>query len=870
VESLEQRTVPDAVPLNNFEQYFLELTNRARQDPAGEAARLGIDLNEGLPAGTITTAVKQPLAPNAALLSAIRGHIQDMLTHQFFDHTGSDGSTPQQRITNAGYQFTDLNWGENIAWQGTTVTPDETALTLAAYQSLFIDKFSDVRGHRTTLLNGNLKEIGPGEATGMFMGFNAVLACQDFGTRAGNSFLTGVVYRDTVVQDNFYTPGEGIGQVTITAVSDQGVTTMEVTGSAGGYSLQLAPGTYTVTASGGTLQNPMTVRGIVIGTSNVKQDFIVPPAVPTLTVSTTTLNLGTTSVGTAGSPQTYTISGSTLAANVVLTAPGGVELSTDGTNYSNTLTLTPGNGTLATTTISARISAAAALGTISGKITDTSTGAPEQDVSVSGMVITQATQARTFQVVAPTNVVAGMPFDVTVTAVDAQGNTVLTYTGKIHFSTSDTGTGVMLPADYTFTAADNGVHTFNGVVLGTAGNTTLTVSDVNFSEFSIATANSAPSGITVGPDGNLWFTEYGGNKVAKITPAGAITEFAVNGNPFGITAGPDGNLWFTETSGNKIGRITPDGSTVKEFPIPTSTSYPFGITVGPDGNLWFTEYGGNKIGRITPDGSTVMEFPTPTNNSGPFGITVGPDGNLWFAEYDGNKIGRITPDGSTVMEFPIPTNNSFPQGITAGPDGFLWFTETSGNKIGEISPFGGTEFSVPTTASVPRGITGGPDGNLWFTEQDGNKIGQITPAGTILEFSIPTTNSGPSAITVGPDGNLWFTERTGNKVGRITSILGTATVQVTPGGGGAAARFPGADRFGGNPGGSDWSASATVPSATAKPLTASVDPESWPVRVQAVTATAHRAALSDPVGSDLADLLFSGPWLEGPEWHAGR
>src|SRR5262249_36038636 len=215
------------------------------------------------------------------------------------------------------------------------------------------------------------------------------------------------------------------------------------------------------TASGGTLQNPITVRGIVIGTSNVKQDFIKPPAVPTLTVSTATLNLGTTSVGTAGSPQTYTISGSTLAANVVLTAPGGVELSTDGTNYSTTLMLTPGNGTLATTTISARISALAALGTISGKITDTSTGATEQDVSVSGMVITQA---RTFQVVAPPNVVAGMPFDVTVSAVDPQGNTVMTYTGTIHFSTSDTGTGVMLPADYTFTGADNGVHTFNGVV----------------------------------------------------------------------------------------------------------------------------------------------------------------------------------------------------------------------------------------------------------------------------------------------------------------------------------------------------------------------------------------------------------------------
>jgi uncharacterized protein YkwD len=102
LENLEQRTVPDAVPLNNFEQYFLELTNRARQDPAGEAKRLGIDLNEGLAPGTITTAAKPPLAPNTALLTAIRGHLQDMIKNQFFGHTGSDGSDPGKRIGDAG------------------------------------------------------------------------------------------------------------------------------------------------------------------------------------------------------------------------------------------------------------------------------------------------------------------------------------------------------------------------------------------------------------------------------------------------------------------------------------------------------------------------------------------------------------------------------------------------------------------------------------------------------------------------------------------------------------------------------------------------------------------------------------------------
>ena len=43
-------------------------------------------------------------------------------------------------------------------------------------------------------------------------------------------------------------------------------------------------------------------------------------------------------------------------------------------------------------------------------------------------------------------------------------------------------------------------------------------------EFVIPTGSSQPLGIMAGPDGNLWFTEPGANKIGRITPAGAITE----------------------------------------------------------------------------------------------------------------------------------------------------------------------------------------------------------------------------------------------------------------------------------------------------------------------------------------------------------
>ena len=61
-------------------------------------------------------------------------------------------------------------------------------------------------------------------------------------------------------------------------------------------------------------------------------------------------------------------------------------------------------------------------------------------------------------------------------ALDANGNAVNGYTGTVTFASSDPHPA-MLPSDYTFTAADSGMHSFSGVALFTPGNQTLTVQD---------------------------------------------------------------------------------------------------------------------------------------------------------------------------------------------------------------------------------------------------------------------------------------------------------------------------------------------------------------------------------------------------------
>lgn len=219
-------------------------------------------------------------------------------------------------------------------------------------------------------------------------------------------------------------------------------------------------------------------------------------------------------------------------------------------------------------------------------------------------------------------------------------------------------------------------------------------------EYLIPTPSSEPDEIINGPDGNLWFTEVGfsvstsghvtnHDQIGRITPQGRITEYPLPTTgyaPSYMTTGSDGNLWFTAynqggTMDRYIGLVTPQG-TISQYTLPLSCQ-PDVLVKGPDGNLWFNEDLNSKIGRITPGGA-VTQYPVPTPNGAAGWMTLGLDGNFWFTEVIGNKIGRITLQGK-VTEYPLPTPNSKPEYIVVGPDKDLWFVELGSNKIGRIT-----------------------------------------------------------------------------------------------------------------------------------------------------------------------------------------
>jgi hypothetical protein len=125
-----------------------------------------------------------------------------------------------------------------------------------------------------------------------------------------------------------------------------------------------------------------------------------------------------------------------------------------------------------------------------GNQTITAVDAATSTVTGSGSLTVHPAVASQFQASAPASTTAGSAFNINVAAVDSTGTTMPDYTGTVHFSSSDPA--AVLPADYTYTAADQGVHTFS-VIVKTSGIQAVTVTDT-----ATAIAGTA-SGIRVNP-----------------------------------------------------------------------------------------------------------------------------------------------------------------------------------------------------------------------------------------------------------------------------------------------------------------------------------------------------------------------------------
>jgi hypothetical protein len=115
-----------------------------------------------------------------------------------------------------------------------------------------------------------------------------------------------------------------------------------------------------------------------------------------------------------------------------------------------------------------------------GAQTLTAQDTADSSITGSATVAVGAAPADHLLITALQNAVSGTAFDVALAALDPYGNADPSYTGTVTWTSSDADPGLVLPADYTFQAADSGMHIFPAsVILITVGDQALTATDTN-------------------------------------------------------------------------------------------------------------------------------------------------------------------------------------------------------------------------------------------------------------------------------------------------------------------------------------------------------------------------------------------------------
>ncbi len=336
----------------------------------------------------------------------------------------------------------------------------------------------------------------------------------------------------------------------------------------------------------------------------------------------------------------------------------------------------------------------------------------------------------------PATVTAGVAGAFTVTATDAYGNLATGYTGTVHFSSSDSQ--AVLPANYTFTAADAGMHSFSAA-LKTAGGQSLFVQD---------TVQYGSSGITwstVTPAAASWIAAY----YPSTTTAGTAQNLTVYAyDPYGnLATGYTGTVHVTSFDAQATlpadYTFTAADAGMHTLSVMLKTAGLQGITVQDVQNGFTGHVSGITVTAAAASRFTIGGFPSST--------TAGTSGSLIVTAYD--AYGNIAAGYAGTVHF---TSSDAQAGLPAD------YTFTSGDQgthtfSASLKTAGTQSLSVKDTANASLTAT---QTSIAVVAGAASKFVvsgyPATTAGTSHSFSVTATDAYGNVVT-GYRGTVHFT-----------------------------------------------------------------------------------------------------------------
>jgi virginiamycin B lyase len=296
--------------------------------------------------------------------------------------------------------------------------------------------------------------------------------------------------------------------------------------------------------------------------------------------------------------------------------------------------------------------------------------------------------------------------------------------------------------------------------------------NIAYVEYDVSGSKGLPWSAAPDRDGNFWMPYYGrGNEVARLNPkTGEVKHFPL---PFEETAGvhsafptPDGNVWFTEFALNRIAKLDPRTGKITEYQdsgdVPGERPGKHTIRVDARGNVWTS---GSPVSKFDPETGKFTHFMEVPSS---YGITFDKEGNVWFCVLkDNGTIGRIDAKTEKVTQWNPPTHGR-PQRLAIDSNDIVYFGERLGNKIGRFDPKTETfkEYPLPGPSATPYALAVDKNNTVWYASTEQDLIGHLDPnTGKVVEYPFPHSEAMMREFFLDSQGRIWFGTPTNNRVG---------------------------------------------------------------------------------------------------------
>lgn len=231
-------------------------------------------------------------------------------------------------------------------------------------------------------------------------------------------------------------------------------------------------------------------------------------------------------------------------------------------------------------------------------------------------------------------------------------------------------------------------------------------------------AEGSPMLLAVAADGALWCTRADDRLSRRDADGGhTVIDLAPGSAPYGIAAAPDGGVWFTAPGHDRIGRVTAAG-TVTLVDLPVRDARAAMLTVDAEGRPWAALNAAGALARV--DGGTVrlVELPGGRAPAAPVGI-AGSSTGIWYADIAGGCVGHVEASGAVeLISFADPACR--PHAVAAAAGGGCWVTLWGSGQLARVTA-GGDVTLHDLPGREPHGLWAG-DGEVWVAMESGSLV----------------------------------------------------------------------------------------------------------------------------------------------------